>query len=179
MRAYKYHIYILIVLSFISGTAIAKNKIYLASNTASIAMLATSESSFDLQITLNMHDRFTDWDLGFFMLHVFLNQDKLPFTAQICKQKSCMPLFLDVVNYKPASSIASYLKPELSSGHISLFKPAKPFILEDGNIYVIRVKGLKGIPKNITAMPQSLFLVVNNYSNIVPLKVTEYLGHER
>src|SRR5579863_374587 len=51
-------------------------------------------------------------------------------------------------------------------------------MLEDGYTYVVSINGLKGIPKNITAMPQNLFLSANNHENIIPLKVTEYAGHD-
>jgi len=178
MMINKRYLFVLIIFFFLSNLAIAKNKIYLASNTASVAIVPTAESSFNLQITLKLQDNFTNWDLGFFMLKVFLNQNKSPFTAQVCGQGACVPLILDTISLAPANNITDYLKPELSSGHITLFKPIRPFTLEDGYSYVVSINGLKGIPKNITAMPQSLFLSANNHESIIPLKVTEYTGHD-
>lgn len=169
---------LIVVLFFISGIVAAKDKIYPVENTASIAIVPAAESSFNLQITLNIQDNFTNWDLGFFMLKVFLDPVKTPFTAQVCKQNLCQPLVLDVANLLPAQTQADYLKPELSSGHITLFKPAQQFPLENNNTYVISINDLKIIPKNITAMPQMLFLLTNNHKNIVSLKVTAYTGYD-
>ncbi|MCC2645456.1 MAG: hypothetical protein K0R94_1234 [Burkholderiales bacterium] len=168
---------IFIILLFTVSIAYAKpGKV---NNSAFITMRATSESSFNLQITLKPKDNFTRWSLGFFMLHVFLNRDKVPFTAQICKQKSCIPLILDIANNnKIAESINSYLEPELTFGHITLFKPLTPLRLEAGSIYIININGLKGIPKNITAMPQKLFLVSNNYKKVIPFQVTKYIPQD-
>ena len=176
MYGNKWLIYILFFV--ISTISMARNKIYLAQNTASIAIEPIAESAFNLKITLNLQDKFTDWDLGFFMLKVFLDQNKTPYTATICKQNSCMPLTLDVVNKLSANNINDYLKPEHSSGHISLFKPVKPYILEEDSTYIISINGLKNIPKNITAMPQSLFLVSKNHDSIIPLKVSAYTGYD-
>lgn len=177
MRLIKYNICTLIILIFLSGTVFAKNRIYLANNTAAISISPNSESSANLEITLKPQDNFNNWSFGFFMLYVFLSNEKPSFTAQICKQSYCVPLVLDIVSDKPATNIADYLKPELSSGHITLFKPARPFKLEDGNTYTININGLKRIPKNITAMPQNLFIVSDNHENITPLNVTGYTGH--
>ncbi|MCC2625899.1 MAG: hypothetical protein K0R14_1772 [Burkholderiales bacterium] len=173
-----YNISILFIFLFITNLSFAKNKIYLANNTAAVAIISTAESSYNLKITLTMQDDFTNWDIGFFMLKVFLDPVKTPFSAQICKQKFCAPLKVDTISDKPAKSITDYLKPELSFGHITLFKPTKLFKLEDGNTYVISIDGLKNIPKNITAMPQNLFLSVNDNESIIPIKVTGYSGYD-
>src|SRR5579863_645030 len=137
MRICRYYISIFITLFFISSVATAKNKIYLANNTASVTVVPTAESSFNLQITLKLQDNFTNWDLGFFMLKVFLNQNKSTYTAQVCGQGACVPLILDTISLAPANNVTDYLRPELSSGHITLFKPIRPFMLEDGYTYVV------------------------------------------
>lgn len=177
MHICKHYIGIFITLFFLTNLSFAKNKIYIADNTAAVAIIPTAESSYNLQFTLKPQDNFTNWDIGFFMLKVFLDPAKTQFTAQICKQKFCVPLALDTISDNPAKSITDYLKPELSFGHVTLFKPTKPFKLEDGNTYIISINGLKNIPKNITAMPQGFFLSANNHQNIIPLTVTGYTGY--
>src|SRR5579863_6251015 len=132
-----FNIGLLFIFLCITNLAFAKNKIYLANNTASVAIAPTAESSFNLQITLKLQDNFTNWDLGFFMLKVFLNQNKSTYTAQVCGQGACVPLILDTISLAPANNVTDYLRPELSSGHITLFKPIRPFMLEDGYTYVV------------------------------------------
>lgn len=165
------------VLLATSGLAFGTSKGTALKNTASVAVIANSESSFNLQITLNVQDSFTNWDFGFFMLHVFLRQDQSPLIAQICGLNSCTPLVLDITNPLPAANVADFIKFELSSGHISLFKPTKPFALKGNNTYIINIGGLNALPKNITAMPQSLFLSTSKSKHITPLRVTSYSGY--
>ena len=101
------------LLFFMSALVYAKNKIYLADNTASVAIVPTAESSFNLEITLKPKDNFATWSLGFFMLRVFLDPARVPFTAKICKQSLCTTLILDVVNPPMANNQIDYLKPKV------------------------------------------------------------------
>lgn len=157
-------------MTFCSGGAYAETA-NLPVTITKVGVIPESGNSFSSRFDLQVAKNITDWKLGFFMLQV-LSKPGYQIQMQICDVSSlqCGNLLLDR-NPVPYS-LKGVESQDFTSGHITILKPATKFELNKGHNYQVRIQGLKNVPKNISMMPQSFFLL--DQTQVIPLVVKEY-----
>ncbi len=131
-------------------------------------------STYNLSLFLSVQQNIdAHWNLGFFMLNVLQNP-KLNLKMQICQLEfpyHCQDLKF-AINPQPLSA-SDTNRPDLTSGHTIIVQPQTKFALVAKHNYQIIIQGVKYLPKNISAMPQSFFISTNSLK-FAPIDVLNY-----
>lgn len=137
------------------------------------------QNKYQITIRLNNYDDLHNWCFGFFMLYVFVNPQNVGHMT-ICdvKTKLCESLIVD--KKQEEFNLSSFTQPDIYSlGHITLLKPKHNFLLKAGSSYEINIHGLSSEPKNISAVPQKLFLYEKDTNNFINIKSLVNLKSEK
>lgn len=138
--------------------------------------LATHDS--DLTINLNSKHDIKKWGLGFFMFHVFVNPKlNQSLHAKICVAGSSQCANLQILEKPLGHTLKTFIAPQLSYGHITIFSPTTPFALKRGLNYSVHIHDSISTPQNITAMPQKLFIYNLDLKQTATINVLSYVVH--
>lgn len=151
----------LFLLSFLSLSNVFANDLITEKDKLHADIYTTTQESsnyYTLNIKLsNIKKDIHDWQLGFFILQV-LQKPSYKLTMSICNEaNSCSDLKLIPQNSMP-QNLAQTKRADTTVGHVPLLAPTSKFSLKPKHSYEIKITGLMLAPKNITAMPQSLFI---------------------
>lgn len=158
---------LLFVLSIVFiGTITAQNITY---DKATI----TLDESLNTNIYLKPHQSLDNWGIGFFMLQVMQDPSRAGH-ARVCEESSTRCASMVAISSDPAKNVKEFIMPRLSYGHVPILSPQESFALTANKTYVISLSGFKSPPKNITAMPQNLFLYDFTNSLVYYIDVSSY-----
>lgn len=162
------------ITSFLLFANCAANAVAATSNSQimvnRVTMLPTQGQEYSLQIKLATNKfQGSHWQFGFFMLKVLQNPALKP-VMFICEDDSTNCSKLLFSQQPPLKSVSDVNKADLTSGHIILLKPEKPFQFKANHTYTINIEHLNYPPQNISMMPQSFFLLNNSKTYILPVE---------
>lgn len=133
--------------------------------TAQVVITPNESSNFSLQFNIKNNNSLRNhWGLGFFMFHV-LAKPSNKLNIRLCTSigNICVPM--KVINSE-----------DKIVGHVNLIAPATKFSLQYNKPYTIIITGLTNPPRNISAMPQQLFLYNFNNKTYTHLKLLSYIN---